>query len=71
MAFNTPEIAWMRQIKDSLTREEFNHIDAEMIEQRRNRERGAFDLVMEIIELTQKLNAPILSLSDISTLYNP
>lgn len=65
MAFNTPEIAWMRQIKDSLTREEFNHIDAEMIEQRRNRERGAFDLVTEIIDLAQQLGAPILTLDEI------
>ena len=65
MAFNTPEIAWMRQIKDSLTREEFNHIDADMIQRNRNREKGAFDLVMEIIDLTQKLNAPILTLNEI------
>lgn len=70
MAFNTPEIAWMRQIKDSLSREEFNHISEEMIERKRNREKGAFDLVSEIINLTQRLNAPILSLSDISNLYN-
>ena len=70
MAFNTPEIAWMRQIKDSLTREEFNHISEETIERKRNREKGAFDLVSEIINLTQRLNAPILSLSDISNLYN-
>ncbi len=70
MAFNTPEIAWMRQIKDSLTREEFNHIDVEMIEQRRNRERGAFNLVTEIIDLAQQINAPILSLNDISNFYN-
>jgi len=65
MAFNTPEIAWMRQIKDSMSREEFNNIDEEMIEQRRNRGRGAFDLVTEIIDLVQKLHAPILSLNEI------
>ena len=67
MAFNTPEIAWMRLIKDSLTREEFNHIDTGTIERKRNREKGAFDLVMEIINLTQKLNAPILTLEQIYT----
>lgn len=67
MAFNTPEISWMRQIKDSLTREEFNHIDTDMIEQRKNREKGAFDLVTEIIELTQRLQAPILTLDEIYT----
>lgn len=65
MAFNTPEIAWMRQIKDSLSREEFNHIDADMIDRRKNRERGAFDLVTEIIDLAQRLQAPVLTLDEI------
>ena len=65
MAFNTPYIAWMRQIKDSLTREEFNNISAEMIASKRNREKGAFDVVMEIINLAQQLNAPILTLDEI------
>ncbi len=65
MAFNTPYIAWMRQIKDSLSREEFNHISSEMIEKMKNRERGAFDLVMEIVDLAQKIQAPILSLDEI------
>ncbi len=58
MAFNTPYIAWMRQIKDSLTREEFNNISAEMIATKHNREKGAYDVVMEIINLAQQLNAP-------------
>ena len=65
MAFNTPEISWMRQIKDSMTREEFNHIDDDMINRRRNNGRGAFNLVTEIIELAQHLQAPILSLDEI------
>lgn len=65
MVFNTPEIAWMRQIKDSLTREEFNHISEEVIEAKRNREKGAFDLVMEIVNLAHLLNAPILTLDEI------
>ena len=65
MTFNTPRIAWMRQIKDSLTREEFNHIGPETIETKRNREKGVFDVVMEIINLVQRLNAPILTLDEI------
>lgn len=65
MAFNTPYIAWMRQIKDSLTREEFNHISSEMIEQKRNREKGAYDIVMEIINLAQQKHLPILSIDEI------
>lgn len=65
MVFNTPYIAWMRQIKDSLSREEFNHISGEMIEERRNKEKGAFDLVMEILNLVEKINAPVLSIDEI------
>lgn len=65
MVFNTPEIAWMRQIKDSLTREEFNHIDEDIIESKRNREKGVFNMVMEIINLAQQLQAPILTLDEI------
>ena len=65
MAFNTPYIAWMRQIKDSMSREEFNNISSEMIEAKRNREKGAYDLIMEIINLAQKIQAPILSIDEI------
>ncbi len=65
MVFNTPYIAWMRQIKDSLSREEFNNISSEMIVQKRNNERGAFDLIGEIIELTQQKQYPILSIEEI------
>ena len=65
MAFNTPYIAWMRQIKDSLSREEFNNISNEMIEQKQNREKGAYDIVMEIINLTQQKQLPILSIDEI------
>lgn len=65
LVFNTPEITWMRQIKDSLTREEFNHIGEEIIESKRNREKGVFDLVMEIINLARQLQAPIFTLNEI------
>ncbi len=65
MAFNTPYIAWMRQIKDSMSREEFNNISLEMIEAKRNREKGAYDLIMEIINLCQQHQTPILSIDEI------
>ena len=65
MAFNTPRIDWMRQIKDSMSREAFNRIDEETIRQRKNRERGVFDVVMEIIDLAQQIQAPIMSLDEI------
>ena len=65
MVFNTPRLAWMRQIKDSMSREAFNHIDAEMIERCRNRERGIFDTATDILNLAQQLNAPILTLDEI------
>ena len=65
IVFNTPYIAWMRQIKDSMSREEFNNITPEMIEKKQNREAGAYDLIMEIVELCQKIQAPILSIDEI------
>lgn len=65
MVFNTPCITWMRQIKDSLSREEFNNISEEMITRRQNREKGAFDLISEIIELVNQKQYAILSIDDI------
>lgn len=65
MVFNTPYIAWMRQIKDSLTREEFNHISSETIAHKRNNERGAFDLIGEIIEIAEQKQYTIMSLDEI------
>ena len=65
IVFNTPYIAWMRQIKDSMSREEFNNITPEMIEKKQNSEAGAYDLIMEIVELCQKIQAPILSIDEI------
>ena len=65
MAFNTPYLAWMRKIKDSMTREEFNRIDADTIERLRNRERGIFNTAEEILNLAHQLNASLLTLNDI------
>lgn len=60
---NTPEIAYMRNIKDTLTRDEYNLMSHEEIDRRRHRGRGISDLVDEIIELAQ--SARILSLGEI------
>ena len=65
MVFNTPYLSWMRQIKDSMSREEFNRIDAGTIARHRNRERGIFNTAEEILNLARQLNAPILTLDEI------
>lgn len=65
MVFNTPEIKWMRNIKDSLSREEFNDIDAAFIKQRRNSGSGIYNTVMAIVELAKKRNYKILSLNEL------
>ena len=65
MVFNTPYLAWMRQIKDSLSRDAFNHIDADTIARHRNRDRGIFNTAEEILNLAHQLNAPILTLDEI------
>ena len=65
MVFNTPYLAWMRRIKDSLSRDAFNHIDADTIARHRNRDRGIFNTAEEILNLAHQLNAPILTLDEI------
>lgn len=65
IVFNTPEISWMRAIKDSLSREAFNDINDDTIDKQKNNNRGITNAVMEIINLVEQKNYPILSLKDI------
>jgi UTP-glucose-1-phosphate uridylyltransferase len=63
--FNTPKMAYMRQIKDSLSREAFNHITTETIEQLKNRIFGIQNTILAIIDFVKTNNYPILSLNEI------
>lgn len=65
VVFNTPEIAWMRKIKDSMSREEYNQISSESILKNRNNAIGIYHTIMEIVNLVKQKNYKILSLKEI------
>lgn len=63
---NTPYMSYMRNIKDTLTREEYNNLDSEIIKKIRNNEtKGIGDSVLEIIEFAKTGSYRIMSLNDI------
>jgi hypothetical protein len=55
----------MRQIKDSLTREEYNNISTATIEKLRNREAGIGQTVIDIVKFVKENNYPIMSLNEV------
>ena len=63
--FNSPTLPYMRQIKDSLSREEFNNISKESIEKLRNREAGIGQMVLDIVNFVKEKKYPILTLNEI------
>ena len=63
--FNSPTMPFMRQLKDSLTRDEYNNISTQTIENKRNRQAGIGKTVIEIAKFVKENNYPILSLNDI------
>ncbi|MGB5024640.1 MAG: hypothetical protein WBO44_04780 [Saprospiraceae bacterium] len=63
--FNSPTMSFMRQIKDSLTQEEYNNITIQTVEEKRNRDKGIGQTVMEIIKFVKENNYPILSLNEV------
>ena len=65
IVFNTPHISWMRQIKDSMTRESFNTINCEFVKKTKNNTIGIANILSEIINFAQRKNYPILSLNEI------
>lgn len=65
MVFNTPEIAWMRKMKDSMSRDDFNRIDRDFILKNRHCDRGIANIVMDIIEIVKQKNYKIVSLDDL------
>lgn len=63
--FNSPTIKFMRSIKDSLSREEYNNITKEIINEKRNSEMGIGNTVVDIIEYVTKNNFPIFSMNEL------
>lgn len=63
--FNSPTMKYMRSIKDSLTREEYNDISRETIDKMRNREDGIGKTTLEIIKWVKEQDFPILSMNEL------
>jgi hypothetical protein len=55
----------MRQIKDTLTREEFNNITFDTISKLKNREVGLGQTIIDIVKFVKENNYPIMSLNEI------
>jgi len=52
--FNSPSYLYMRGIKDSLTREQFNNIDEQTIERLANKSKGIRDFIFDMIDMIDK-----------------
>lgn len=63
--FNSPTMTFMRQIKDTLTREEYNNIKTATIDKLRNRDAGIGQTVIDIVKYVKENNYPIMSLNEI------
>ncbi len=63
--FNSPSMPFMRHIKDSLSREEYNNISVISIEKLRNKDEGIGKTVIEIAKFAKENNFPILSLNEL------
>jgi hypothetical protein len=65
MVFNTPYMKFMREIKDTLSREEYNNISFETIELKKNKGIGITNTVKDIIDFVFENNYKIMSLKEI------
>lgn len=65
VVFNSPSLKFMRQIKDSLTREEYNNITQQTIKRISNKGFGVGNTVTEIINHVLKNNFKILSMNEL------
>lgn len=65
IVFNTPYIKYMREIKDSLTREEFNNINQDIISAKRNTGDGITTVIKQIIDMVLEKNYTVLSMDEL------
>lgn len=63
--FNSPTMPFMRQIKDSLSREAYNNITTETIERLGNKEAGIGKTIIDIIHFVKQNNYKVLSMNQI------
>lgn len=65
IVFNTPYIKFMREIKDSLSREAFNNITFDTIEKSKNNGVGITNVVEDIINFVVSKNYKIMSMDEV------
>lgn len=65
MAFNTPNFAYTRSIKDSMSRESWNHLDVSGIQKLAYAGSGIRNIIQRIIEHVVKKDYQILSMHEI------
>lgn len=63
--FNSPSLTYMRNIKDTLSREEYQNISASTIERLSNNNFGIRNTVIDIINFVKQSKYPIMSMNEI------
>lgn len=69
IAMNSPTLDYARQVKDRVSREEWNAMDPNTLASLRNPNRGVKDLVHDILAFAKEQKAPIATLENIYTDY--
>ena len=67
LVFNSPSLTFMRNIKDSLSREDYINISSDFIVCHRNKNMGIGKTVIDIVDFVKMKNLPVLSMNE---LYN-
>ena len=65
LVFNSPNLSFMRSIKDSLTREQYYNITEESINKYRNKKNGIKHTILDLVEFVKKENFPIFSMNEL------
>jgi len=63
--FNSPSLSFMRSIKDSLTREEYQNISAETIAKHKHNEIGIRNTMLEMVNYIMQKNYRIMSMNEL------
>ena len=69
IAFNTPYFSYTRKIKDSMSREAWNKIDAVQIEALEYKDLGVRNIIQSIIQFAVNNQYPIFSMHEIYNIY--
>lgn len=69
IAFNTPHFSYTRSIKDSMSRETWNHLDTSHIQKVEYKGLGIRNIIQQIIEFALNKKHPIVTMHDIYNKY--